>query len=407
MVCAANYLSVKRTNERLEQNGFLSEQISQRTLLQNQVTQLHEAHVSKARLLAMMSHDLRQPLHALGLMLERIRQEVPKFSERVEVDAVSDVASSLTNSLSMLMAITRLNSGDIVPLPEPVSLEQLFSSLNHEFKDTANQRALRLFFDHGNLYALTDPNLIRIILANLISNSIKYSTMGEISIRAVLQDKESVRIDVRDEGSGIGSNDVSKIFEPFVRLQLRSVESDGIGLGLAIVKQMANLIKAPLEVRSEVGVGSTFSIELPRTQQINRSDQGENRASLQGLVVVLVDNDSVVLNSTTQTLERWGCRVIAAHDWPELKAKLDRSSSPIDLILSDFHLQGDVSGYELIMRLRKRQKSEIPSILLTGDVDVRADAEAPSQGVVIAYKPLPSKRLAMLIYETTAATVTR
>lgn len=400
LLCAANHLAVKRANERLALDQRLKEQGAQ-------VTYLHEAHVSKSRLLAMVSHDLRQPVHALGLMLERIQQTAPEFSDRVEVGAVNDVTSSLTYSLNMLMAVTRLNSGDIVALPESVPLAQLFSALNHEFKGSADQNALRLEFDHGHLHVATDPNLLRIILSNLIANSIKYSRKGRIAVRASLKDEESIRIDVSDQGIGIAAHDLPRIFDPFVKLQLRSTEQDGVGLGLAIVKQVADLIQAPLNISSEIGVGTTFSIELPRTEVPPQAENTSPEMRFHDLLVVVVDNDKVVLDNTVQTLEAWGCRVIAARNWAELTAGLARKAGPIDLILSDFHLDGGVSGYDVIIKLRKRERTEIPGILLTGDVELRHAAEGRSQNVVVAYKPLPSKQLAMLVHETTAATVAR
>ena len=399
LLCAVSHLSVKRANARLSMDRLAQEQHSQ-------LLHLHEVHIAQARLCAMVSHDLRQPVHALGLMLERIQQTAPEFSERVDVDAVSDVTHSLTHSLGMLMDATRLNSGEIVALPDAVSLEQLFISLNHEFKDTAHRNSLHLVFDHGHLDALTDPHVLRTILSNLISNSIKYSLKGSISIRARLKDDEWISIDVADEGKGIAKQDLPRIFEPFVKLQLRSTEEDGVGLGLTIVKQMADLIKAPLSITSKIGVGTTFSIELPRTEPATRTESLASQVQFRELQVVVVDNDRMVLDNTVQTLEEWGCRVIAAHDWPELECRLGRTAGRIDLILCDFHLDGAVSGCDLIIKLRDWQKAEIPSILLTGDVDVRHAPEGPAHSVAIAYKPLPSRKLAMLIHEMTTATVT-
>ena len=355
----------------------------------------------------MASHDLRQPVQALGLMLERIQHTAPRFSDRVDIDAVSEVTSSLTRSMDRLMDVTRLNSGEIVVLPETVSIQQLFSSLNHEFKDTAQRNSLHLVFDHGQLDALTDPHLLRTILSNLISNSIKYSRKGNIGIRASQKDSDAIRIVVADEGMGIAQHDLPRIFEPFVKLQLRSTEQDGIGLGLSIVKQMADLIKAPLSITSRIGVGTTFSIELPKAEAVTRSENLAPQAHFHDLQVVVVDNDRMVLDNMEQTLEEWGCRVISAHDWPELEARLGRTAGRIDLILSDFHLDGKVSGCDLIFKLRQRQKAEIPSILLTGDVDIRHAIEGSAQSMVVAYKPLPSRKLAMLIHETTTATVAR
>lgn len=196
------------------------------------------------------------------------------------------------------------------------------------------------------------------------------------------------------------AHDLTRIFEPFVRLPYKKGSVDGIGLGLAIVKQTADLIKAPLEVESVVGEGTTFHLTLPRCEDLQAAAAPAKDNHLRGVRIVVVDNDEIVLESMARTLEEWGCRVIAACDWNGLEAKLEMTSSPIDLILTDFHLDAGLSGYELIKRVRKRLGVQIPSILLTGDVEIRHGPESTATAVVIAYKPLPYEKLANLIQET-------
>jgi len=365
-----------------------------------QLTQLQEAHAAKARLLAIVSHDLRQPVHALGLMLGRLRREASLSSLRVEVEAVNEVVNSLSKSLTMLMAVTRLNSGQETALSEAVSLEKLFSSLSSEFDDTAGTSGLSVELEANELNVCSDPHHLRTILVNLVSNAIKYSSRGAVQIVATSPAPETVVISVRDDGIGIPAEDLTRIFEPFVRLPYKKGSVDGIGLGLAIVKQTADLIKAPLEVESVVGEGTTFHLTLPRCEDLQAAAAPAKDNHLRGVRIVVVDNDEIVLESMARTLEEWGCRVIAACDWNGLEAKLEMTSSPIDLILTDFHLDAGLSGYELIKRVRKRLGVQIPSILLTGDVEIRHGPESTATAVVIAYKPLPYEKLANLIQET-------
>jgi signal transduction histidine kinase/CheY-like chemotaxis protein len=376
--------------DRHEENGYLVQQVAH----------LQEAHAAKARLLAMVSHDLRQPVHALGLMLGRLRREASLSSLRVEVEAVNEVVNSLSKSLTMLMAVTRLNSGQIVTLPEAISLEKLFGSLANEFEGTATASGMSLIFESRELNVLTDPNHLRTIMTNLVSNAIKYSSRGVIRITALSPIPKTVVISVEDNGIGIPSDDLERIFEPFVRLPYRKGSVDGIGLGLAIVKQTADLIKAPIEVESVLGQGTTFLLTLPRSEDLEATVAPAKETFLRGVRIVVVDNDEIVLESMARTLEEWGCRVIAAGDWVGLEAKLEMTSSPIDLILTDFHLDAGLSGYELIKRVRKRLGARIPSILLTGDVEIRHGPESTATAVVIAYKPLSYEKLASLIQET-------
>ncbi|MGE0099844.1 MAG: ATP-binding protein [Hydrogenophaga sp.] len=376
-----------------------SERVEEKRCLMQQIAYLQEAHSSKARLLAMVSHDLRQPVHALGLMLGRFRQDTSS-SMRIEIEAVNDVVNSLSKSLTMLMAVTRLNSGQVVALPEAVSLERLFRSLANEMEETATASRLQLQFRSNRLSVNTDPNHLRTILANLISNAIRYTPQGGVQVVAKVCNPETVSIEVRDSGIGIPEQEISHIFEPFVRLHFRKTSEDGIGLGLAIVKQTADLIKAPIRVESVVGTGTTFTIELPLSQQISSAGAPMPDTYLRGLRVVVVDNDKTVLDSMARTMEEWGCRVIVAAGWEELDVKLGMTVSPIDLVVTDFHLDGGFSGYELIKRLRKKLRTRTPAILLTGDVEIRHGPESTATAVVIAYKPLSREKLALLIYDT-------
>ncbi len=391
---AQEHFYIRRVQrERQEEKGYLMQQVAH----------LQEAHAAKARLLAMVSHDLRQPVHALGLMLGRLRREASLSSLRVEVEAVNEVVNSLSKSLTMLMAVTRLDSGQVTTMDETISLERMFGSLANEFHETAAVSGLAIRFEANELNVLTDPNHLRTILTNLLSNAIKYSSRGTVRMRAISPIPQTVVISVEDDGIGIPPDELTRIFDPFVRLPRRKGMVDGIGLGLAIVKQTADLIKAPIEVESELGRGTSFFITLTRSDDPEVVGLQSRESDLRGLRIVVVDNDEIVLESMARTLEEWGCRVIAASDWPGLEAKLEMTVSPIDLILTDFHLDAGLSGYELIKRVRKRQERQIPSILLTGDVEIRHGPESTAAAVIIAYKPLPYEKLAALIQETHAS----
>ncbi|WP_439590444.1 ATP-binding protein [Hydrogenophaga sp.] len=404
MLMLAYSIASLREREHAEARRSVGDRLEERSCLMQQISHLQEAHSSKSRLLAMVSHDLRQPVHALGLMLGRFRQDASSSSLRIDIEAVNDVVNSLSKSLTMLMAVTRLNSGQVIALPESVSLERLFMSLANEFEETAAASRLQLHFRSNDLSVTTDPNHLRTILVNLISNAIKYTPQGGVKVVAKLAaTPNTVSIEITDSGIGIPASELTRIFDPFVRLHFRKASVDGIGLGLAIVKQTADLIKTPIRVESVVGCGTTFAIDLPLGQQTQLSGTPMPNTYLRGLRIVVIDNDETVLESMARTLEEWGCRVIAANCWEELDVKLGMTVSPIDLILTDFHLDAGFSGYELIKRLRKKHRLQIPAILLTGDVEIRHGPESTATAVVIAYKPLSREKLALLIYDTVSA----
>lgn len=392
-----------RARNRQWSRGQTKERQEEKNYLVQQVAQLQEANSAKSRLLAMVSHDLRQPVHALGLMLGRLRREPALSSLRVEMDEVNEVVESLSESLSTMMAVTRLNSGRVTTQAQPVSLSRLFDSLAREFQHVAAAQGLSLEVESNALYVYTDPAHLRTILNNLTGNAIKYSLRGTVRLTAEPASPERVLICVQDEGMGIPQEDLSRLFQPYVRLRYHKTLADGIGLGLAIVKQTADLINAEIDVKSEVGVGTRFELTLARSEtRVSNNIGRQPEGVLRGLRVVVVDNDDTVLGSMASTLEELGCRVIAASGWEPLEAKLAMTMSPIDLIVTDYHLDTGTSGYELIVRLRQRYGARTPAILLTGDVEIRLGEDAGAGGVVIAYKPLSYDKLARLVEEVSS-----
>lgn len=379
------------------------ERQEEKNYLVQQVAQLQEANSAKSRLLAMVSHDLRQPVHALGLMLGRLRREPSLSSLRVDMDEINEVVESLSESLSTMMAVTRLNSGRVTSQAEPVSLSRLFDSLAQEFQSVAADQGLSLEVESNALDVYTDPAHLRTILNNLMGNAIKYSLRGTVRLTAELVSPERVVICVQDEGIGIPQDDLSRLFQPYVRLRYHKTLADGIGLGLAIVKQMTDIINAQIDVESEVGVGTRFMLTLARSKTpVPHKIRQQSGGVLRGLRVVVVDNDDIVLGSMASTLEELGCRVIAASGWEVLEAKLSMTMSPIELIVTDYHLDTGTSGYELIVRLRQKYGARTPAILLTGDVEIRPGTDAAAAGIVIAYKPLSYDKLARLIEEVSS-----
>lgn len=372
----------------------------EKSYLVQRLGHLQEANAAKSRLLAVISHDLRQPVHALGMMLGRLRREAAATTFRVEFDEVNQVVESLSSSLSTLMAVTRLNSGRMDATLVPVVLEDLFDALKSEFHQLAALKGLELVVQSNQLGITTDPEHLRTILTNLLSNAIKYSANGHVQLIAEAVSTQSVTITVRDEGLGIAGPDLSRMFEPFVRLRYHKSAAEGIGLGLSIVKQTAELIDVPIEVASTLGEGTCFSIVFPRYRAHATATRRLPGVLLRGLRVVVVDNDETVLASTAKSLEELGCRVIASNAWVGLEAKLDMTVSPVDLILTDYHLDAGTSGYELILHLRQRYGVAIPAILLTGDVEIRHGHDSNTAGITIAYKPLPHDSLAKLIQAT-------
>lgn len=366
---------------------------------------LAETSSSKSLLLAMASHDLRQPVHALGLLVERLRCDAGSSAVRERVEVINNVVQDLSATLEKLMALAKFDSGTVPVHLEPVALDRMFVTLQNEFEPFAFEKGLTLQYESGGLLVYTDATLLRTMMCNLLTNAIRYSDQGTVSATAHLRDDgQTVRIEVSDKGVGIPTERVPDIFEAFIRLGGADPGSEGLGLGLVIVKRAAELLKIPLQVRSELGHGSVFSLDVPLSSSLPDPvlSLSGSTSRLQGLRILLLDNDQVVLASMAQTFEEWGCKIVTGASAADVKTKLKLLTGGLDLIITDYHLGAGVNGVEVIQSLRRTSGVNTPAIILTGDVGIHLDADAGESRTVVAHKPLSPGRLGDLAVKTLA-----
>ncbi len=357
---------------------------------------------ARSRLLATVSHDLRQPAHAIGLLSERALLDTSFPSVKNALRDLNELSQSLSASLTTLMDLTRLDAGLVKASIGPVSLAQVLMRLDAEFSGSARTKGLTLVVQTSDCWIKSDPVLLHGVLANLVSNAIKYTRRGRVEVK-VSDGGSSVRVQVVDTGIGIRSDRLELIFKEFVRLDASDSGAEGLGLGLSIVRRYASLLAHPLSVESQPDVGSTFSINLAKTEAPPLHDQQsvvmESDASqdpLAGLKVLVVDNVDLLLQSMTKTLSGWGCRVQSAHNMSEALSAARRDWP--DLVVSDHHLgDREPNGLELIENLRQQgagQGRRPPlALLMTGDVSAQLEAQAREAGVRVMHKPVRPKVL--------------
>lgn len=365
--------------------------------LQFKNIEFQEVASARSRLLATVSHDLRQPAHAIGLLSERALMDTSFDSVKTALRDLNELSQSLSASLTTLMDLTRLDAGLVRPNVVPVALAQVLWRVEAEFAGSAKGKGLGLHVPPSDLWVRSDPVLLHGVLANLVSNAIKYTRGGHIDIE-LTQAGEELTVAVCDTGLGIKPDKLGLIFREFVRLDGSEPGTEGLGLGLFIVKRYADLLGHALQVSSQPGKGSRFAIVLPlvrvsasqaESQQLSRSMAADD-LRLAGLRVLVVDNMDLVLSSMVRTLSAWGCQVYSGRDMRE--ALLVAQREPLDLVISDFHL-GDQqpNGLELIRTLRTlpgRQLSKLPALLMTGDVSGQLEADASGSQVGILHKPV-------------------
>ena len=358
---------------------------------------------ARSRLLATVSHDLRQPAHAIGLLSERALADNSFASVKATLRDLNELSQSLSASLITLMDLTRLDAGLVKPRMAAVSLAQVLLRLDAEFGASARAKGLVLEVERSQAWVQSDPVLLQGILSNLISNAIKYTRQGRVDVR-VIDKGAQLQIEVIDTGQGISVDKLELIFKEFVRLDASDSGTEGLGLGLSIVRRYASLMSHALHVQSVPGQGSSFTVTLARAHTPERVVESLASApteladdhGLAGLHVLVIDNVELLLVSMSKTLSGWGCQVRSARNMTE--ALQCASQQWPDLVVSDHHLgDREPNGLELIKGLREQGAREgrkrLPALLMTGDVSPQLEAQAREAGVRILHKPVRPKVL--------------
>ncbi|RYX93629.1 MAG: hybrid sensor histidine kinase/response regulator [Comamonadaceae bacterium] len=359
---------------------------------------LEQSNISKTRLIVEASHDLRQPVHALGLMLDRIDvNESPSKIKRRLTEAQSCV-DTISDMLIDLLDLSRLEKGEYPVDLKPVDLGATLRDLEIAFQPMAQRKGLHWVIASTSVWVMTDPAILRRIMNNLISNAIKYTHKGGVSITCRAAGNDMVMVRVRDSGVGMAPDKIRTIFSEYVRLDDASQEP-GYGIGLAVVKRMITLLGHRLRVTSSEGKGSEFSLSLPTTEA---GAQDELRAFVgtlpieypfQGKLIIIIENDDQLRNSTVEVLAAMGAEVVGGTDIDTILESSTAAGKKPDLIISDMHLDGQMTGLEVISQFRQAYFGHVlPAILLTGDLSSQLEAQANAMDVYVAHKPVRPSR---------------
>src|SRR5437588_795658 len=394
--------ALERANENLERR--VQERTEELTRLNDALArakgEAEEANVSKTRFLAAASHDILQPLNAARLYVTSL---VERQGSGEDARLVSDVDASLEaveEILGALLDISRLDSGAMRPEISSFRLDELLRQLEVEFAPMAREKGLVLTFVQSTRSVRSDRRLLRRLLQNLVSNAIKYTPQGRVLIGCRLKDGR-LRIDVYDTGLGIPQSKKREIFREFHRLDQGAKVARGLGLGLSIVERIARVLDYRVEVRSNRGRGSHFSITVPLAPALPlgarpRAPQRLDVSQLADMLVLCIDNEPKILDGMATLLGGWGCRVLKAPDLKSALAVVSDAKAAPSGILIDYHLDGG-NGIDAIAALRWRFGAELPAILITADRSPTVREEAKARDVQVLNKPLKPAALRALI----------
>jgi signal transduction histidine kinase len=364
------------------------------------------ANQGKSRFLATASHDLRQPLQTLALLNGTLRRTVAVPAAAEALAQQEQAIGAMSKLLNALLDISKLESGAIKPEPTDFAVMALFEELRAEFASLAVSKGLRLDIEPCQHCVRSDPSLVGQILRNLVANAIKYTYEGCVRLRC-MHEAPLMRIEVLDTGVGIPVEQIPYICDEFYQVGVPTNSSrDGYGLGLSIVQRLVKLLMLRLDVRSEVGKGSTFALILPTTDAVTipaTAVQSPSRESQIGNAsVLLVEDNAAVRNATQMLLTVEGFRVAAVASLAEALAHV-RAGNGVDLLVSDYHLADGELGTQVITAVREALGVPLKAVITTGDTSSTIKELLRDPFLRIASKPIRAEELLTLLRALLAA----
>jgi signal transduction histidine kinase/CheY-like chemotaxis protein len=353
------------------------------------------ANVAKSRFLASASHDLRQPIHALGMFVGALRDRpLDELSGRL-VRQIQNSVGALDGLFTAILDISRLDAGVIESRPRAVAIHPLLKRICHDEMPEIDRKGIELRLIPCSLAVQTDPVLLERVLRNLISNAVRYTDKGRVVVGCRRGSRLSV--EVWDSGRGIPSDQRDLIFQEFYQIgNPERNRARGLGLGLAIVERLTRILDIPLQMQSQVDRGSVFKLSVPqaadRPAAVDLSQ--EILLTAHPSLFILVVDDEIAIQEGMQTLlAGWGHFVVSAGSCAEMLERATAFSATPDLIISDYRLRNDEDGIATIERLRSEFNSDIPAILITGDTAPDRIREAVTSDCFLMHKPVSGSRL--------------
>jgi two-component system, sensor histidine kinase len=359
------------------------------------------ANRAKTQFFASASHDLRQPLHAMGLFAAALSEKVRDPEVRNVVDSINSSVQALDTLFNELLDIAKIDSGVMKPVIAAFALDEMFGRLRNDFEPEAAAKGLRLSIEGGGNAVTSDTVLLERIVRNLLSNAIRYTSEGGVRLTAAPAGG-SVRIEVRDTGMGIRTEDRQRIFEEFFQLGNPGRTSrKGMGLGLSIVKRLCGLLGYEIMLESEYGRGSTFRFDVPGGIAPDRGrgqpEAQRQHADLRGRLAVVIDDETDIVEGMRVLLAGWGMEVLASLTGDDVIEAVHAKGRMPDLIIADYRLGDGAKGTEVVESLRRELDPEIPAVLVSGSSAPELVLEAQAHHCDLLLKPVQPERLRALI----------
>ena len=381
---------------RLENAALIDALKAQRDRAEALRARADEANRAKSQFLAAASHDLRQPLHALGLLCASLRELADEPEKQQVVHNMFGAIDALDSTFSELLDLSRIEAGYVQPKPRDFRLSEVFDNLRACHGAAAADKGLLLRVEDTDAAVCSDRTLLERVIGNLLSNAIRYTHAGRVTLSAEDAGEAGLLIEVSDTGIGIEASDQQRVFDEFV--QLHNPERDrrhGLGLGLSIVRRICALLQHPLELHSAPGQGTRVRVHVPAGRkeaiQSDRAFAPAVHDVLFGRRVLLVEDDAGVRMATADLLRRWGCEVGAAEDAGSALVALEERCP--DLVIADLRLRAGIDGAGEIERMRALHGRPIPALIVTGDTAAETLQAVRARGLTVLHKPVRPAQL--------------
>ena len=397
-----NRIIAESLSKQFENLDLIEELRAQQAITERARQEAEAANRSKTQFFAAASHDLRQPLHAMGLFAAALHERIKDPEVLHVVKSINASVAALDGLFNELLDISKIDSGVIRPNPVHFPVSAVLDRLRSEFSAEAREKGLKFSALGSRRYAFSDPILVERILRNLIGNALRYTDRGGV-VAGCRWRAGRVRLEVWDSGVGIPAAEQEKIFEEFYQLANPGRTSKkGLGLGLSIVRRLGDLLDCRITLRSRPGHGTVFGFDLPlgNAPLAEPAPPPVTRAALRdlsGKLVVVIDDEEAIVAGMRTLLSNWGVEVIGSASGDDVVGEVEKCGRMPDLIIADYRLAAGAVGTDVIDRLRRELDPEIPAVLITGSTAPDRIIEADAKGYDILLKPVQADRLRALI----------
>ncbi len=347
------------------------------------------ANQAKSRFLAAASHDLRQPLQTIGLLLGVLGKRAGDAEARTILKRLDDAVADMASLLDTLLDINQIERGTIKPVIAEFSVGALLTRKAAEFAPLATAKGLSLHMVPSSAVIRSDRQLLERAVGNLLSNAVKYTDRGRILL-GCRHRGDKLSIEVWDSGIGIPADEIQSVFDEFYRIDRNDSSKFGLGLGLYIVQRVARLLDHQVEVRSTPGKGTMFALIVSKADSAASAPAGQAVVdAASSPAILLVEDDPAQLDTLRALLELEGFRVVPARKGDDALARLRGPAAVLpDVIVADYNLPGEMTGLALIQRMRAELAAQIPALIVSGDKSALSMKVLDGSGVMFISKPV-------------------